>query len=559
MSRNGGVLGVSRRATPLSSWRFASVAAWGALSCACGVGLLATSGWLITRAATRPPVFVLSVAVGAVQAFALGRGLFRYLQRLGVHDISLEVLGALRLRLYDDVEPLVPGGLPGHGRGGLLNAFVADTEAVSTGLAQAATASVDVAASVVLGVVVAVLLSPPLAAVLAFGSLTVLVLALLATRLASSVLARRADRRAELAAAVVEAMGSARELAAYGRSDLVEGRLHSVHRRALSDAVRLGLASGFARAVSTWGSGATVVAVVAVGLGVQRTEHLSGVVLAVVVFATLAVTDQLSALPVALADVGVGGAAARRLADLAGRPAPAFEPAPGRELPPGPLSASLHEAVVAGSDGTAVLRGVSLKVTEGRRLALVGRSGAGKTSALYALLHFVECRSGRASVGGVDVRDVGRTTLAHRVGWMAEETHVFAATVADNLRIARPEAMPAECAEVLRRVGLGGWLASLPQGLDTVLGAGGQPASAGERQRLGMARVLLAGGDLVLLDEPTSHVDATSAGALLSELLAVAAGRSVVVVSHEPDIGRLVDDVVILEEGRTLPGPGRSG
>lgn len=554
------MIGSSRRVAGMALRRFFPAAAWSTLSCACGVGLLATSGWLITRASTRPPEFVLGVAVGAVQAFALGRGVFRYLQRLSVHDLSLEALGALRLRLYDDVEPLVPGAVAGLGRGAVLNAFVGDTEVLATGLAQATTAAVDVVASVGLGVLVAVLLSPVLAGVLALGALAAVVASWSATRLAGGALVRRAEGRAELAAAVVEVMDSARELACYGRGDLVERRLRSLHGRARSDAVRLGLAGGLARAVSVWASGATVVAVVGVGLVIQRADHLSGVVLAVVVFAALAVADQLGALSLALADTRAAAVAARRLSALGRCPAPVLEPASGVEIPPGPLSAALERADVSGSDGTEILRDVSLRVGEGRRLALVGRSGAGKTSALYSLMHFLECRGGSASVGGRDVRHLDRATLARRLGWLAEQSHVFAASLGDNLRIARPEATEGQCAQVLRRVGLGDWLASLPEGLDTELGATGRPVSAGERQRLGMARVLLAGSDLVLLDEPTAHLDPASSPALLSELLATAGDRTVVVVSHEPDIGGHVDDVVTFESGRvSLPAdPGVS-
>lgn len=201
-------------------------------------------------------------------------------------------------------------------------------------------------------------------------------------------------------------------------------------------------------------------------------------------------------------------------------------------------------------DGAPILQDVSLNLEPGRRIALVGRSGSGKTSALHSLLHFVECTTGRATVGGVDVRSMTRTGIARHMGWMTEETHVFAVSLGANLRIARPGASDAECESALASVGLGDWRAALSEGLATPLGEGGRPLSAGERQRLGMARALLAGGSVLLLDEPTAHLDPESSARVLSELVGAAAGRSVLVVSHDPDVVRHVDEVVTIAGSR---------
>ncbi len=217
--------------------------ATGASSAACGVGLLATSGWLIARASTRPPVFVLSIAIGMVQAFALGRGVLRYLQRLAVHDVSLEMLGRLRLHLFDVLEPRVPGALDRDGRGGVLSGFVADADLVAGGFARKVTAGVDVAASVVLGGAVAALVEPLVGVVLVAGSLAVVGVALLVARFGEDATGEEAALRAELAGAVVETVRSAPELVAFGREDLVAQRLDDVHRRSVDVALRRGCAS----------------------------------------------------------------------------------------------------------------------------------------------------------------------------------------------------------------------------------------------------------------------------------------------------------------------------
>ena len=571
--QSSSALGLSRRAGPLPRRGLAMAGAAGALSAACAVGLLATSGWLLARASQRPPVFDLAVAIGAVQAFALGRGITRYLQRLAVHDLSLATLARLRLWLYDTVEPLVPDGVaagpaasagphaaaPG-GTGSLLAGFVADTEEVTEALARGTNAAIDLGASLVLGAVVAWLLAPAAGAALLAGAAGVIALSALAARLGRSAARRSAGIRADLADAVVETVRSAPELLAFGRRDLVQERLDLVRRRARSAGRRQALSTGIARALATWAAGAGLIGVVLAGLAAHRADRLSGVMLTVLVLVSLAALEPGAALPAALAGRASGNAAASRLGELAGLEPPAREPGADASPPPGSVGDRLDRVEVAargGSNGRVILHDLSLTVPPGRRVALTGPSGSGKSTTLHVLLHFLEASSGTASIGGIDVRRMTRAGMARHVAWLAEETHLFATTLADNLRLARPEATDAECAAALDRVGLGDWHRSLPDGLGTGLGGGGRAVSAGERQRLGMARAVLSGAGLLLLDEPTAHLDPWTSSQVLTELLGAAGSRTVLVVSHEPALGGHVDEVVTLDRGRvTARRPG---
>jgi thiol reductant ABC exporter CydC subunit len=550
-SEHRGAPGFAARGLGIAPRRLTRAVVAGVIGAACGVGLLATSGWLITRAAGRPPVFVLSVAIGLVQAFALGRGLARYFQRLGIHDVSLDVLGRLRLDLYDTLEPLVPGGLGPNGSGAVLSGFVSDTDTVATAFAKKTTAAIDVTASVVLGAGVAILVEPTVGAVLLAGALGVVVVAGALARIGRVGFQREAAARTELAGSVIDAMRVARELVAYGREDLVAGRLEEIRRRSDAGAARRAFATGLGRAGATFAAAAALVAVVAVGIAVHDAGHLSGVMLAVEAFVALAVYDSCASLPMVLADTAAARVAADRLGRLARLEAPVDEPEIDRSPPAGVVSAALDDVRVVHGE-TVALDGLSVQLAPGRRVALVGRSGSGKTSALHALLHFVPCAHGQASIGGIDVAEMTRTGIARHVGWMAETTHVFATSLGDNLRIAAAGASDAQCLAALGRVGLAAWFASLPDGLATLLGVAGRPMSAGERQRLGLARALLAGGNVLLLDEPTAHIDPTSSTAVLDELVDATGARAVLVVSHEPDLGRLVDEVVTLDGGRVV-------
>jgi thiol reductant ABC exporter CydC subunit len=512
-------------------------------------------------------VLSLGIAIGAVQAFALGRGIARYLERLAVHDVALTMLGKLRLSLYDTLEPLVPGGLRAKRSGGVLSAFVSDCEAVADALAKALGAAIDLVSCATLGVLLAFLLDPLAGTALAAGSALVALVAGGSGRLGRSAAAAQLDVRGELADSVVDAVRSAPELVVYGREDLVTAQLERARACESSAGIKQALATGLGRALVTCFGAATLVAVIALGLVAHDAHRLSGVLLAVLVFDALVVLDAGSGLPGVLAGLAVGDAAASRLGDLAELepPVPHAEgTSPNgifrtrRETVCGEhvvardidVAAALEDACVVGGDGSLLLDNVTLAVGRSQRLALVGRSGAGKTSAIYALLHFLECSSGRATVGGVDVCSVNRVALAQRISWLPEESHVFAGTLSANLRLADPAATDEECAEVLGNVGLRAWLDSLPGGLATRIGAGGRVLSAGERQRLGMARALLAGGGVLLLDEPTAHLDAASEFRLLSELLDAAGDRAVLITSHDPEIVPHVDEVVTLNVGR---------
>lgn len=526
----------------------------GALSAACGVGLLATSGWLITRASERPPVLSLSIAIGATQAFSLGRGISRYLERLGVHGLSLEMLGKHRLALFDLLEPRVPGSVTGSAA---LSGLISDADAVAEGFAKGLSATTDVAFSVLFGTLLAAVVEPRLGLVMLAGALAVVAMGWGLSKLGSAAESGAAEERAALAGLVTATVRSARELVVYGREDLLEEELGTARRRSSSLALRSALATGLAKTGAIATAGGALIALLAAGLAARSSGQLSGPALAAVVFATLAVLDQCAGLPAALSGATAGRAARRRIERIAALPA-VGEPAPGRSDlgAPGegaPGEAALERACVV-FGGDEILKGVSLRLGTGGRLALTGPSGAGKTTVVHALLRFLVCASGRATLGGTDVTELDRQGIARLAAWLPDETHVFSASLGDNLRLAMPPASDAECASALEKAGLAEWFASLPDGLATRLGAGGRPVSGGEAQRLGLARALLGGAPLLLLDEPTARLDTATAAEILPELLGAAADRSVLVVTHDPGVAGLVDEVVALADGLVASG-----
>ena len=192
------------------------------------------------------------------------------------------------------------------------------------------------------------------------------------------------------------------------------------------------------------------------------------------------------------------------------------------------------------------LEGFDLRIEPGARVALVGPSGSGKTTATSLLLRFLDPEQGRVTIGGRDVRALRQEDVRSTFALAGQEAHLFDSTVRENLRLARPDASDDELLGVLRRVRLEDWVTMLPDGLDTLVGEDGTELSGGERQRLVLARALLSDAPVLLLDEPTAHLDSETAEALVADALDTASGRSVLLVTHRPEGLDLVDEVVAL-------------
>lgn len=198
-----------------------------------------------------------------------------------------------------------------------------------------------------------------------------------------------------------------------------------------------------------------------------------------------------------------------------------------------------------------VLSSFDLRLEPGRRVALVGPSGAGKTTVTNLLLRFLDPQEGRVTIDGRDVRELSQEDVRRTFALAGQEAHVFDSTIRENLRLGRPLATDDELHDALRRARLDEWVASLPEGLDTQVGEEGAQLSGGQRQRLVLARALLADAPVLLLDEPTAHLDPATAEALVADVLAAVHDRSVLLITHRPEGLDLVDDVVRLDVAST--------
>ncbi|QBX54491.1 thiol reductant ABC exporter subunit CydD [Nocardioides seonyuensis] len=508
-------------------WGMRTATVLGALSTASGVALTATAGWLITRASEQPPVLYLMVAIVGVRLFGLARPVLRHAERVISHDVVLRELAERRTRVFADLVPLVPGRL-GPRRGDLLTQVVDDVDAV---LDDRLRVRQPLVTSVLVG-----LGAVALAASLDAGAGVVVLLVVLTGPLAFVQVRRRGarsepellDRRAALGTRVEDVVAGLRELEQWQAADR---ELEVV--RAESD----GLARAALRSASAVAAGHALTGLAA-GLGVVGIAaavtpgSTSPATLSLLLLLPLALDDVLSPLGDAGA-LSVRSRAARdRLARLA-----RLTPAVADPAAPSPRPASYDvvlDAVTVGWDERPALQAQDLRVRPGEHVGIVGPSGSGKSTLAATLMRFLDPSAGAYVLGGTDARDLLLDDTRTIVGLVDDDPYVFASSVVENVRLARPAATDAEVARALAGAGLARWVGSLPRGLHTHVGAGSREVSGGERARIGLARSLLAESTVLVLDEPTAHLDASTARHVTGDLLAAAAGagRSIVWITH---------------------------
>jgi thiol reductant ABC exporter CydC subunit len=517
-----------------------------------GVALLGTAGYLISRAAEQPPILSLTVTIVLVRFLGLARPVARYADRLASHDLALRALGRIRSRVYERIEPLAPGRLEAYRRGDLLARMVGDVDTLQglyvRGLLPGVVALVVGAACIL----VAALILPAAAAILAGGLLlTGVPVPWLSARLARAVGRRQAVARGALTAELVELLRGAPELVVYGQEEQTLARVRELDGALARLGRRDALVAGLGDALTILVAGLTVTGVLAVAVSATAAGSLDPVLVATLALLALASFDAVTPLAPAARELSSTLASGRRVLEVLDR-APAVRE-PELPVPAPPRRAPVRlEGVTARYDPAEepVLRDLDLELLPGRKVALVGPSGAGKTTVTRLLLRFLDPEYGRVTIGGRDVREYAQADVRRHFAIAGQESYLFDSTIRENLRLARPEATDAELWAVLLLARLDAWVASLPGGLDARVGEEGSRLSGGQRQRLTLARALLTDAPVLVLDEPTAHLDPETASAVMDDVLAAGEGRTVLLITHRPEGLERMDEVVALDASR---------
>ncbi len=525
----------------------------GAGAVGAAIGLIATSAWLISRSSQRPEESAVAVAIVGVQFFALSRGLCRYGERLVGHDAAFRVLADLRVRIYERLECLAPLGLPAFRSGELLARLVHDVDALQDVLLRVvppfAVAALVGAATV--GVLWLVL--PAAGAILLVALLLAgVVVPWLTGTLAARAEARQAAARGELTASVVDLVEGAPELLVNGAAAAQVGRARAADAEVTSIARATARTAGVGQGLTTLCSGLAMWGALVVGVAAVRAGTLNGVWLAGLALVPLVTFELVTGLPTATQTLQRVRRSAARVFEVLDAPPPVVEPAHPVALhdPPHVLRVRGLRSRYPGAVRW-VLDGIDLDLAPGRRVAVVGPSGAGKSTLAGVLLRFLDYESppGSVTLDGVELAELAGEECRRVVGLVAQDAHVFDNTLEENLRLARREATREELYEVLARVRLLDWVEQLPDGLATEVGERGARMSGGQRQRLALARALLADFPILILDEPGEHLDTATADAILADLLALTQDRATLLITHRHADLAEMDEVLVLDRG----------
>ena len=516
-----------------------------------GVALLALAGKGVAAGAGGVGLVGVAALIW-LRPLVLLRPLLRWWERMSTHAAAFRALADTRVWFFGRLAERMPAGIGLRGSGDLLGRIISDVEALDRlylgGIVPAAAAlAVVVAIAILLGA------EPLLMALVALPLTLALVLPLMLAPAAARAAARAAEERGRLRAAAVDPLAGLEDTLAANAEGRALLRLRAADASLMTAQRDLSRQSATA---GTLGSFLTQIAVLA-ALGWGLFAGAPGAALAVLaLFLAIAAAEALGLIPRAGAMLAAAAASARRLFEAADTAPPVVEPAQPKPLPDG------NDLVLSGvtfgwrPDAPPVLEDLDFTLRAGERVAILGPSGAGKSSLAALLLKFAAPQAGVIRLGGTDIQHLASADLRGRIICLSQQARLFDVSIAENLRLAAPEAPEAALWRALAKAGVAEFVRSLPEGLETRCGEGGARFSGGEARRIALARVLLPPAAILILDEPTTGLDETAERAFLATLATACEGRSLLLITHELTGVEPLDRVLRLAGGRLLPAAG---
>ncbi len=553
----------------------------GLMTVGANIGLMSTAGYLIAKAATHPQtILLLWVPIVSVRFFGISRAVFRYIERLISHDVTFRILTDLRTRLYALLEPRCPAMFSKWTMGKLMDTMMSDIEAFQNMFLRViAPPLVAVLAAALSLAIVAPRGGFRLASVLLLGlTLVGLIFPVVAYLSSRRLYKEGIDQRALLSQQITDMITGMSDLMMAddcGRNflsgiDERQKRLNTIQFRLTR---RQGLFEG-GITVTTVGT-----AWMMLMLAVPRIEHgfLTGVTLCVVILTALSSFEAVMPLSGSFGALTESISSLRRLQDIESWTIPAPDPSSmstallnptqsihiasesecAERTDSGPHPKSWHIQVKHVSFAYVcadrnVLTDITFDAYPGKHIAIVGQNGAGKSTLIQLLTRVWDVQTGTITIDGIDVRHMPGEAVRKGIAVVSPHAHVFHASIADNLRIAKPTANIEELQHAAQMAQLQEWIEQLPDGYDTIVGETAHVPSGGQRQRIGIARAILANPQVFLLDEPLESLDTQTAWRIQAMLEEVTRHKTAIWITHQLRTLGPMDEILVLHDGRIV-------
>jgi len=537
---------------PFQKWVFLSVLT-GTATIAAGVGMLGTSAYLISKAALHPSIAALQVSIVGVRFFGISRGVFRYLERLLSHSVNFRLLTNLRTWFYQKIEPQAPACFEKRQGGDILSRAVMDIESLQ-----------DFYVRLVSPIIVAVITSsvisffvgtwlPQLTFVLLSGYfLNGALLPVIAYSITSGSSGALIVQKASINANLIEWVQGIRDLLVFGAEEPGKEKIYRKSQEYSLSQMRMAWAEGNLNGAGLLIVQTTLIVVLLFAISAVNKNLMDGVLLAAVSLMTLAGFEAVTPLVSAGVKLESSLTCAGRLFEISNQVAPVPQFEDGIVLPES-FSLSMRSISFRyESCPSPVLQGINLEMPPGKKIALIGPSGSGKSSLMNLLLRFHEFNEGMIELGKTDIRKIPAETARNVFSVIPQNPTISGETLRKNLLIANPQADIQNLMDALEKALLLDWYHGLPQGMETWLGENGVKISGGERQRLAIARVFLRDTPIMLWDEPFSQIDALTAGKVLENLITFSKNKSILWISHQLSGMEKMDEIAVLKEGKII-------
>ena len=534
----------------------------GAAGLGATIALGATAAWLIARASQMPPVLYLEVAVVSVRFFGISKAVFRYLERLASHKLGVSGMTTLRTNLYKTLSYSDTARIASLRRGDILDRMGTDVDNIGDFVVKSLLPAMVATIVGIITVVGISLVDWRAGLFLALGLLLSGLIGPLFTIRATRISQQRESRsRAQISEVAMTMVDGAAQITVDGQTQQVLSGLSKLEDQLYEAKDSSAKPAALAEAIDVFGMLMSVIMAAYFGISAVNHQSIPEVMLAVLALTPLSAFEGTAQLGQAAQQLVVSATSAVRIMNMLPAQEQVKTPEEDEQLntPHNRSTSSGLEAkdlAIGWPGGPVVAEGINLRLEPGNHLAIVGQSGIGKTTLLYTLAGLLKPVSGSVKIDGVDIFSLPRSLAAASFVITPEDAHIFETTILENLRVANGQLSVGEGEELLIEAGLGQWISSLPDGLETELGSGATTISGGERRRILLARAMAAKAPLLALDEPGEHLDPETADALLRDLLNAGSKehkRGVILVTHRLTPLDQADKVFIMDKPHGNP------